>query len=922
MIGRKACFILPCGAGESLERGRKEDMYEQTTIQETCRQLDTDIINGLSRHEAAIRGERDGKNELKEAHVKTLPESFLEQLNDPLIYVLLAAAAVSFLLKEASDAIIILVVVFVNAVVGMVQEGKAQKALDSLKKLTSPRTYVIRDGVEQEIAAADLAVGDLVCLEAGCQVPADLRLVETQNLKTEEAALTGESLPIEKDSAFITEKELSLGDRKNMAFMSTMVTYGRGRGVVTAIGMDTQIGKIAAMIRDTKEEMTPLQKRLGDLGRVLSILSVLLCVSLFFIALIQKRNVFEMFITAISLAVAAVPEGLPAVVTICLALSVTRMVRVNTIVRRLPSVETLGAVNVVCSDKTGTLTQNKMTVVKTCVDGKIISVSEFRSADYPFFVNGLVLCNDAVLTPESRIGDPTELALLDFAVRQKVSIERIKRDYPRYKERAFDSDRKMMSTCHKEPGGSVTYTKGAPDILLKRCRYVWKNGKKEPMDEREKRQISKALEEMSCGALRTLAVAMRKNDEGLSERDMIFLGLAGMEDPVRPEAVEAIDTFRIAGVKTVMITGDHVDTAFAIGQKLNLVSRQEECMSGEELGCLPESELLERIGQIRVFARVSPEHKVRIVKAFKARGNIVAMTGDGVNDAPSLKSADIGIAMGLNGTDVAKQASDLILTDDNFATIEKAIEEGRGVYENIKKSVLFLLSSNFGEIMTMFAAVLCGLASPLKSSHILWINLITDSLRALALGVDKNDEKGLMARPPRKSGESLFAEGGLACTLFYGMLIAGISLTAFLTIPYQILVQSRLPVTIANIQAVLGTGEILNRAQTYAFTVLGMAQLFHAIGMRDVRRSVFRMDHLKNKLMIAAAVIGLALQMAVTEIPYLNAAFGTAHLTLQEWGRLGILAAFPLLAHEILILLSFDFRRTPVAGKGVSEMEN
>lgn len=907
-------------AREALERG-KRNMYEQKTIQETCRQLETDQIKGLNQHEAGIRREKNGRNELKEASQKTIVQSFFEQLNDPLIYVLLVAAAVSFLLKEASDAFIILVVVLVNAVVGMVQEGKAQRALDSLKKLTSPKAYVIREGVEQEIDASELVVGDLVCLDAGCQIPADLRLTEAINLKVEESALTGESLPVEKNAAFLAEKELPVGDQQNMAFMSTMVTYGRGRGVVTAVGMDTQIGKIAAMIRDSKEELTPLQKRLGDLGRMLSMVSLALCASLFFIALIQKRNVFDMLITAISLAVAAVPEGLPAVVTICLALSVTRMVRVNTIVRRLPSVETLGAVNIVCSDKTGTLTQNKMTVVQTFVNNKIIPVSDFQAQENPDFMRGLLLCNDAVLTGESRIGDPTELALLDFAKSQGMQEEKIRREYPRLKERAFDSDRKMMSTCHKDKGGSVTYTKGAPDVILKRCHYMLKDGRKVSLDERGKRQIVEAMEELSAKALRTLAVAMRKNDGSLSERDMIFLGLAGMEDPVRPEAVEAIDTFRIAGVKTVMITGDHIDTAFAIGRQLGLVDRMDECMSGEELQRLGDSELLEKIGKIRVFARVSPEHKVRIVKAFKARGDIVAMTGDGVNDAPSLKAADIGIAMGKNGTDVAKQASDLILTDDNFATIEKAIEEGRGVYENIKKSVLFLLSSNFGEIMTMFAAVLCGLAAPLKSSHILWINLITDSLPALALGVDKNDEKGLMARPPRKAGESLFADGGLACTLFYGLLIAGISLTAFLTIPYHILVQNRLPITIANLQAVLGTGEILNRSQTYAFTVLGMAQLFHAVGMRDIRRSVFCMNHFKNKLMIAAAVIGVALQLLVTEIPYLTAAFGTAHLTLREWGRLGILAAFPLLAHEILILLSFDFKRVPAVQKEIGRAE-
>ncbi len=881
-------------------------MYEQKAIDEVYRELKTDKKRGLSIREAEVRRKKYGNNEIREARQKTVFETFMEQLCDPLIYVLLAASAVSFLLHEASDAIIILVVVLINAIVGMIQEGKAQKALESLKKLTSPKAFVIRDGIEREIQASELVIGDLVCLEAGCQIPADLRLIDTKTLKVEESALTGESLPIEKDASFVATKNLPIGDRKNMGFMSTLVTYGRGYGIVTATGMDTEIGRIAGMIQDAKDEMTPLQKRLGDLGRILSIVSLILCASLFVIAILQKRNIFEMLITAISLAVAAVPEGLPAVVTICLALSVTKMVKVNTIVRRLPSVETLGAVNIVCSDKTGTLTQNKMSVVECYVNNKTEEINTFASKECPEFITGLILCNDAQITNDSRIGDPTELALLDFADKYGISKDIVEAQAPRIKERAFDSERKMMSTCHRNADAFITYTKGAPDIIIKRCNSILINGRKMVLDEYGRRQIEQAVAELSSKALRTLAVAMRTNDTSLSEKDMTFLGMVGMEDPLRPEALEAVATFKAAGVETVMITGDHVETAFAIGNKLGIVAGQGECMTGEELDRISEKDLLKKIGNIRVFARVSPEHKVRIVKAFKERGNIVAMTGDGVNDAPSLKTADIGIAMGMNGTDVAKQASDIILTDDNFATIEKAIEEGRGVYANIKKSVLFLLSSNFGEIMTMFVAVIAGLASPLKSSHILWINLITDSLPALALGVDKNDHRSLMSRLPRKAGESLFAGGGFSCTLFYGVLIAGISLTAFLMIPYQILVQSNMHITIDNIRKLLEHELILNRAQTYSFTVLGMAQLFHAVGMRDIRKSVFRMKMLENRLMILALVIGFALQIAVTEIPYLTVAFGTAPLSVNEWLRLGILAAFPLIAHEILVLLSFE----------------
>lgn len=883
-------------------------MYEQKTVEEVCSSLKVDKKRGLSKKEAETRRRKYGSNELKETKPKSLFATFIEQLCDPLIYVLLVAAAVSLLLKEANDAIIIMVVVLLNAIVGVIQEGKAKRALESLKKLTSPKAYVIRDGIEQEIPASNLVIGDLVSLEAGCQIPADLRLIETKNLKVEESALTGESLPIDKDSLFIAAHNVPVGDRKNMGFMSTMVTYGRGRGIVTAIGMDTEIGRIAGMIQDAKEELTPLQKRLGDLGRLLSIISIALCASLFVIAIFQNRNIFEMLITAISLAVAAVPEGLPAVVTICLALSVTRMVKVNTIVRRLPSVETLGAVNVVCSDKTGTLTRNKMTVVETYVNYETMPVNKFRLKVCPEFVKGMLLCNDAYVSGDSRIGDSTELALVDFAKTLGIDKTRMESDAPRIKERAFDSERKMMSTCHRSKEGVVTYTKGAPDIIINRCNSILLNGKKVPLDESGRRRIEREVGRLSSKALRTLAVAMRKGDTFLSEEEMTFLGVAGMEDPLRPETMEAVSTFKAAGVETVMITGDHAETAYAIGNKLGIVKKPGECMTGEEIDHISENELLNRIENVHVFARVSPEHKVRIVRAFKERGNIVAMTGDGVNDAPSLKTADIGIAMGMNGTDVAKQAADIILTDDNFATIEKAIEEGRGVYANIKKSILFLLSSNFGEIMTMFVAVIAGLASPLKSSHILWINLITDSLPALALGIDKNDHKSLMSQPPRKAGESLFASGGLACTLFYGILIAGISLTAFLMIPYYILVQNSMHITIDNIQKILACEEILNRAQTYAFTVLGMAQLFHAVGMRDVHRSVFRMKLGSNKLMIMAVMIGFTLQISVTELPYLTMAFGTAHLSFNEWIRLGILAAFPLIAHEILVFLSIEPR--------------
>lgn len=889
-------------------------MFENKSSNEVCTQLRTDRTRGLSEEEAERRYQRNGGNELQGKRKKTLFETFLDQLNDPLIYVLLAAAAISVFLQEISDAVIILVVVLVNSLVGMIQEGKAQKALDSLKKLTSPKAYVIRDGKEKEIPAKELVIGDLVCLEAGCQVPADLRLTSTKSLKIEESALTGESLPIEKEAEFTARTvwdkdgkavEIPLGDRKNMAYMSTVVTYGRGEGIVTAVGMDTQIGKIAALINETGEEMTPLQKRLGELGKLLSILSLLLCVALFGIAVFQHRNLFDMLLAAISLAVAAVPEGLPAVVTICLALSVTRMVKVNTIIRRLPSVETLGAVSVVCSDKTGTLTQNRMTVTDVYYNQKLHDRKELNPAEQKEFLEGMVLCNDAVAGEENRIGDPTELALLDLAADFGINRPKMEEKMPRLKEIAFDSNRKMMSTYHQKGMGRVTYTKGAPDEILKRCTGILLYGKVTELSKLQSRQIRAATAEMSQRALRTLAVAMRMGDDGPKEEQLIFVGMVGMKDPARPEAAGAVERFKQAQVKTVMITGDHVDTAFAIGKQLGIVNDREECMTGEEIQSMSEERFAKRAAVVRVFARVSPEHKVRIVKAFQKQGNIVAMTGDGVNDAPSLKAADIGIAMGMSGTDVAKQASDMILTDDNFATIEKAIKEGRGVYENIRKSVIFLLSSNLGEILTMFSAILCGLASPLKSSHILWINLITDSLPALALGVDENDGKRLMSAPPRKASESLFAGGRLLCTCFYGSLIAAVSLTAFFSLPYAVLMSKELPVNLHNIALLLQEEELLMRAQTYAFTVLGMSQLYHAVGMRDMGKSVFRMNHLNNKLMIGACVLGFLLQFAVTEVPFLIQAFGTVSLSGQEWLRLSILSAFPLLAHEVMVLSVF-----------------
>lgn len=876
-------------------------MYEQMSPTEVEKKLDTNLQQGLSNAEAARRSKENGYNVLAEPKKKSVFTMFAEQLNDPLIFILLIAAGISMAMREMSDAGIIFAVIIMNGVVGVVQEGKAQKALEALKKMTSPTAIVKREGVYKETEAADLVCGDVVSLETGCQIPADIRLISCYSIKTDESALTGESLPVQKTSESILGEKLSLGDMKNIAFMSTNVVYGRGEGVVTAAGMHTEIGKIAGMLHGGHEEPTPLQRRLGEIGKILSACAVILCAALFVIAVIQHRNVPEMLITAISLAVAAVPEGLPAIVTIVLALSVSRMVKVNTIVRRLPAVETLGSVNVVCSDKTGTLTQNKMKVVSCYTDQKSLDLEQLDPSKNREFLEGFVLCNDAIISGGVSMGDPTEIALMDMGAHFGISKIKLEDEYKRVDELPFDSKRKMMTTVHQNGGNRVSYTKGSSDVLINRCTRVLKRGEIVAITEEDRIQVAQATRDMSSQALRVLGLAMRPQAASPEENNLVFIGLAGMIDPPREEAKEAISVFRHAGVKTVMITGDHVETAFAIAKQLGIARSMHECITGDEIEKMSDEDLKERCESLSVFARVSPTHKVRIVKAFRARGNIAAMTGDGVNDAPSLKSADIGIAMGKCGTDVAKNAADIILTDDNFATIEKAIEEGRGIYENIKKSVLFLLSSNFGEIITMFLAVTAGLSSPLKASHILWVNLITDSLPALALGVDENDGKMLMEKPPRSAAESLFAGGGLFCTLFYGCLIAAISLIAFFSVPYAFLNGQGAAFTLSNIKAALSYEEILMRAQTYAFTVLGISELFHAIGMRNVEKSFFTNHPFSNKLMIVAFTVGIALQMLVTEIPYFNLAFETVHLSFGEWVGLTFLSSMPLIAHEMLL---------------------
>lgn len=897
-------------------------MYEMKTAAETLRILETDKDKGLGRREAMERKAKYGANRLKSQEKKSVGQMILEQLNDPLILILVVAMAISMMLHEFGDAIIIVTVVVLNATVGIIQEGKAGKAVEALKKISSPQAVVVRDGARIKIPAEDLVQGDIVLLEAGNMVSADLRLIETQGVCAEESTLTGESEPVEKDADYIAD---SAGDNTsmNMAYMSTYVTKGRGRGVVIATGMDTRIGHIADMLHSGGEKLTPLQKKLGELGKVLSFLAVGICVFLFIVAVLQKRDVGDMLLTSVSLAVAAVPEGLPAIVTIVLALSVSRMVRAKTIVRKLSSVETLGAVEVVCSDKTGTLTQNKMTVKECYLDGRFIAREQFKdffismrqehvsAAGYgqmekeqnAYFMSGCILCNDGILNGEEKMGDPTELALLYMAQDCQADIESLRERYPRIAEKGFDSERKMMTTVHRDGSGIVSYTKGAAERIVENCDRICRKGQIYAMTQSDRDTVGRVQKQLMGEGRRVMALAMDP-DGGMQEKNMVFLGLFSMQDPVRPEAVQAVTDFEKAGVSTVMITGDHPDTAYCIARELGIADSPAQCITGRELDRIKDHHFLQKLNELKVFARVTPEHKVRIVEGYRTLGKTVAMTGDGVNDAPSLQTADIGIAMGQNGTDVARGAADFVLMDDNFATIHLAIKEGRGIYENIRKSVLFLLSSNLGEIMTMLLTIVAGLPSPLKASFILWINLITDSLPALALGVDDNDGESLMRERPRRKEDSLFAKGGLLCVICYGLVIGGVSLAAFLKVPYDRIVAENLPISLHNIIEGLKISSVLARAQTHAFTVLGISQLFHAIGMRDVNKSVFKMNHKNNPYMIGAFVIGVMLQAAVTEIGPLIGLFGTVKLGLTEWVQLMALSAMPLIVHELLVAVS------------------
>ncbi len=915
-------------------------MFENKSAKETLSNLNVDPAVGLTNEEAAKRQIQYGFNKLEEKKKKPLILSFLGQFNDPMIFVLLGAALLSViisiyqlvspqvtekpeLLEIISDPLIILAVCVLNAIIGTVQENKAEKSLEALKKMSSPTCFVKREGKIVELKASELVPGDIVILEEGRTVPADLRIIEAYNLKTDESSLTGESLPVEKDANIVFSEEVGVGDRVNCAYMSTPVVYGRGEGVVTLTGMNTETGRIAKMLSGDENEMTPLQKKLAELSKFLGILTIIIVVVLFGIQMISlfclhfpgteyiAGEIVNDFMFAISLAVAAIPEGLPAVVTIVLALGVQRMVKANTIVRKLPSVETLGAVSVVCSDKTGTLTQNKMTVVKAYVDGKFYEKDELLQDNLHFLSTGLSLCSNATVD-EGIFGDPTEVALVEFANKHKLFKLELEKKYPRLDEYPFDSVRKMMSTKHRHNTEEIVFTKGAIDSILKVATSILFEGKQRPITDEDKATIMAASDEMSKDALRVLGLAYKK-DSNLTEENLVFIGLVGMIDPPRPEAKDAVSIFKEAGITTIMITGDHKTTALAIAQELGIAKEASQAMSGEEIDKLTEEELREAVKHVRVFARVSPQNKCDIVTAIRANGHIAAMTGDGVNDAPSLKKADIGIAMGITGTDVAKGAADMILTDDNFASIEKAVEEGRGIYTNIKKTVLFLLSSNIAEVLTMFTVVIlslfefsANLPTPLLSVHILFVNLVTDSLPAVALGADEK-ESGIMQEKPRDPKESLFSHGGIVTMIGYGVAITVATLLAFFLVPFI----DGHATDFAGACALLSDDGlyIQGLAQTCAFSVLAFSELFHMLNMTSMKKSVVHNFKTKNKLLWIAFFVGALIQVAVVEIPGLNSFFQCTSLDWEHWLLVVGLSLIPVVVHEIIVLILFLKRK-------------
>jgi P-type Ca2+ transporter type 2C len=830
---------------------------------------------GLSESEAAERLAENGRNKLIEPPKTTLLRRFINQLVNPMIIVLLAAAVASavtavYAHESFADVFIILFVVVLNSVLGVIQENKAEKAIEALKEMTAATSRVWRDGQVLIIKSEDLVTGDIILLEAGDAVPADARLIESASLKAEEAPLTGESVSVDKEVVALDlqgGKDISLGDRSNMVYMGSIIVYGRGRAVVTATGMDTEMGKIATSIAQAKESQTPLQIKLDQLGKILTILVLSICAVIFVVSLVRANGVnssviLNTFMLAVSLAVAAIPEGLAAVVTIVLSIGVTKMSKNNAVIRRLTAVETLGCTQVICSDKTGTLTQNKMTVVDHYGD------------DAELLATAFALCSDAELGSDGNaIGEPTEAALVNYAAKLGYNKNTLKEVAPRIGEAPFDSSRKMMSTVHDQEDKIIQYTKGAPDELLKCCKYVQKGSQIVSLDDQLRHEILGANRDFAAQALRVLGAAYRVWPEvpedyspAILENELIFIGLAGMIDPVRPEVLAAIEHCKSAGIRAVMITGDHRETAAAIASELGIISDRSEAITGMELDEISDEELVRTIGNYSVFARVQPEHKVRIVNAWRANNYITAMTGDGVNDAPAIKSADIGVGMGITGTDVTKNVADMVLADDNFATIVAAVKEGRRIYDNIRKTIQFLLASNLSEVIAIFAATIMGFTI-LHPVHILWINLITDSLPALALGMEKG-EQDLMQRAPRDAKEGVFANGVGTGVVYQGFAVAALTLMAYFIGHY--------------VEA--GVWEITNSEDgiTMAFLTLSMAEIFHSFNLRSLRGSIFFMQH-HNRYLYGSMILSMILTAGVIYIPALATLFGFEHISLLEY---------------------------------------
>lgn len=859
-------------------------MWHSCSVEEIAKNLKTNINIGLSDDEAQKRFERYGPNNLKEKKKESIFVKFIKQFNDFMIITLIIAAIISAVVSKLNgeadyiDSIIIVAIVIFNAIMGLVQEQKAEKSLEALKKMTAPNAKVRRNGRVQEIDATLVVPGDIVILEAGNYVPADCRLINSYDLKIEESALTGETIPSLKDSSKILKENTAMGDLCNMVFATTIVVNGHGEAIVVETGMNTRVGKIAGMIIEDESPETPIQKKLAEVGKILAIACIIICVLIFVIGIFKKIPIIEMFMTSVGLAVAAIPEGLPAIVTIMLSIGVTKMAKKNSIIRKLPAVETLGSSSVICSDKTGTLTQNKMTVteVRNCF-------GRANSNERKFILELGTMCTD---TTEERIngklgfvGEATEVAISNAAMEEGVSKSFLYDEMKRINDIPFDSKRKMMTTIHKYGNGYRIITKGAPDVLLKRCSNCYSGGQIVPIFSK-KDDINEQNNQMAEKALRVIAVAY-KDVEKLPEmqdveKDLIFCGLIGMIDPPREGVKEAVRTCRRAGIKTVMITGDHLQTAKAIAKELGILKRGDLAIDGETLERMSQHELEQNIMDYSVFARVSPEHKVRIVKAFQSTGAVVAMTGDGVNDAPALKNADIGIAMGKGGTDVAKNAADMILLDDNFVTIVEAVKQGRNIYDNIKKAIHFLISTNIGEIVTIFFGLVLGIKSPLLAIQLLWINLVTDSLPAIALGLEK-EEENIMSRLPRNPKKNLFADG-----LWWKIIIEGAMLGMFTLLAFSI--GNRL--------------YSVEVGRTMAFLTLGILELVHSFNIKS-EESIFKIGIFENKYLVGALVLGVILQVIVVVVSPLAQVFSLVPLTGMQWLYTILIAVAPIPIVEI-----------------------